>query len=259
MCVCEFCLRQIHNGTAVFPYLICHGHLSSLYFCSFPLKIIMKELYIQKDISSIGVIKKRNKMNTQELTIQIKQKNITDMAEIPGQIVLSSPLAPRIPRSWIFYLLFSYNLHSFAIHVYINKHIWFACFVFNRHSIMRHVFYLTCFYAWYISLRSIHVDSWSCSFFRDVWYSHVERCYDLVNGIWLNYQGNIWWRLSSTSLGRCFRLGVGEGSLILPQAICSQPNSRFPSAKWVDPDHKGPTGGGHHWGDIHQHRGGKVG
>lgn len=37
-------------------------------------------------------------MNTQELIIQIKQKNITDTAEIPGQILLTSPLAPRIPR-----------------------------------------------------------------------------------------------------------------------------------------------------------------
>lgn len=43
------------------------------------------------------IIKKRNKMNTQEPTMQIKQKNITDTAETPGQIVLSAPLANRIP------------------------------------------------------------------------------------------------------------------------------------------------------------------
>lgn len=73
------------------------------------------------------IIKKRNKMNTQEPTMQIKQKNITDTAETPGQIVLSAPLANGIPWSRIFYLLFPYNLHSFTTHVYINKH-YIICF-----------------------------------------------------------------------------------------------------------------------------------
>ena len=88
-------------------------------------------------------------MNIQEHTMKIKQNNITDTAKTPGQNVLLLLLLPKY-QDPEFSIYRSPKICIFLPYMYILINISFGLLilVLNKHSIMWHVFYLTCFYAW---------------------------------------------------------------------------------------------------------------
>lgn len=144
----------------------------------------------------------------------------------PDQIALPPPLAPR--------------RHDFEFCIYHCLTMWIVLpcmcvltnttsfgvliLVLNRHGIMLHVFSVTCFYAWHISLIDLFVLIHAVGHL-----SFRGLVFPYINMLWLsqwhlaNSSGKYIWGRTLTYLPwQVLQTLGGDGSPTLTQATCSQ-------------------------------------